>query len=109
MNVFIKSTMTYKVSALSISSTNIQNFRQYLHVCAQLQETPIKLLRKLHGQLARNKCQQMTFLLSFTQFPLEKTTSLAMASHLQFCSHASMHSNNGNFLIKVVGNMRFGV
>ncbi len=34
--------------SLSISLTNIQNFQQSLHMCAQLQETPTKLLQKLH-------------------------------------------------------------
>jgi hypothetical protein len=42
-------------STLSISSTNIQNFHQYLHVCGQLQETPIELLQKLCKQLARKE------------------------------------------------------
>jgi len=41
--------------------------------------------------------------------PSKETTSLAMASHLQFCSQALMHSNNGNFLVRFVGRMRFGV
>jgi hypothetical protein len=41
--------------------------------------------------------------------PFEKTTSLAMASHPQFYPQASMHSNNGNFLAKFVGKMRFRV
>jgi hypothetical protein len=41
--------------------------------------------------------------------PFEKTTSLAMVSHLQFYSQTSMHSNNANFLVKFVGRMHFGV
>ncbi len=41
--------------------------------------------------------------------PSKKATSLAMGSHLQFCPHASMHSNNRNFLVGFVGRMRFGV
>jgi hypothetical protein len=41
--------------------------------------------------------------------PFEKATSLAMASHPQFCSQASMMSNNENFHVKFVRRMHFGV
>jgi hypothetical protein len=41
--------------------------------------------------------------------PFKEADSLAMASHLQFCPQASMHSNNENFLIRLVGIMYFGV
>ncbi len=41
--------------------------------------------------------------------PFEETTSLAMASHLQFFPQASKHLNNGNFLAGFVGRMHFGV
>jgi hypothetical protein len=41
--------------------------------------------------------------------PYEEATSLAMASYLQFFPHASMHSNNKNFLTRFVGRMRFRV
>jgi hypothetical protein len=37
--------------------------------------------------------------------PSKETTSLAMASHPQFCSHVSMHLNNKNFLAKFVRKM----
>jgi hypothetical protein len=39
--------------------------------------------------------------------PFEEAVSLAMASHPQFYLHASMHSNNGNFLAKFVRRMCF--
>jgi hypothetical protein len=41
--------------------------------------------------------------------PSKEIISLAMASHLQFCQHASMHSNNKNFLARFVGRACFGV
>jgi hypothetical protein len=41
--------------------------------------------------------------------PSEEATFLAMASHLQFCPQASMHSNNENFLARFIGRMCFGV
>jgi hypothetical protein len=41
--------------------------------------------------------------------PFEEAASLAMASHLQFCLHASMHSNNINIFARLVGKMCFAV
>jgi hypothetical protein len=41
--------------------------------------------------------------------PYEEVASLAMASQLQFCPHASMHSNNKNSLVGFVGRMHFWV
>jgi hypothetical protein len=79
-------------------------------VCAQIQETGIELLQKLHEQLTRketlvgdNSCY-----LSHN-YPSKKVVSLAMASHLQFCPQASMHSNNMNILAGFFGRICFGV
>jgi hypothetical protein len=41
--------------------------------------------------------------------PYEEIASLAMSTHLQFCIQASMHSNNGIFLMGFVGKMHFEV
>jgi hypothetical protein len=60
-----------------IYSTNIRNFHQYLHVCAQLQETPIELLQKLHKQLARKETltsDSSCYL--FTQLSIWRSNSL---------------------------------
>jgi hypothetical protein len=71
--------------ALTISSTNIQNFHQYLHVCAQLQKTPIKLLRKLHGQLTRKETPIGNNYCYFSHnCPPKEAISFAMASHHNF-------------------------
>jgi hypothetical protein len=41
--------------------------------------------------------------------PFKEADSLAMASHLQFCPQASMHSNNMNILAGFFGRICFGV
>jgi hypothetical protein len=41
--------------------------------------------------------------------PFAEVTSLAMASHPQFCLQASMLSNNKSFHVKFVRRMHFGV
>jgi hypothetical protein len=77
----------------------IQKIYHYLHVCAQLQETPIELFQKLHGQLAKKEMlvgDDYCYLSH--NCPFEETISLAMVSHLQFCSQVTKHLNNGNFL-----------
>jgi hypothetical protein len=71
--------------APSIFLTNIQNFCQYLHVCAQLQKTPIKLLQNLRGQLERKEMQAGdNFCYLSHNCPFEEAASLAMASHPHF-------------------------
>jgi len=84
---------------LSIYLAIIQKNCHYLHVCAKLQETPIELFQKLHGQLAKKEMlggDDSCYLSD--NCPFEKTISLSMVSHLQFCSQVTKHSNNGNFL-----------
>jgi hypothetical protein len=57
---------------------------QYFQVCAQLQETPIELLQKLHKQLARKKTLTVNNVCYFSHnCPSEEATSLVMASHPQ--------------------------
>jgi hypothetical protein len=65
--------------------TNIQNFHQYLHVCAQLHETLIELLQKLCKQLARKEMLAGdNFCYLSHNCPYEETTSLEMDAHYNF-------------------------
>jgi len=79
-------------------------------VCAQLQETPIEFLRKLlmYFEMKETLIGDYYCYLSHN-CPSKEAISLAMASHLQFCLHVSVHSNNINLFIGLVGKMCFAI
>jgi len=79
-------------------------------VCAQLQETPIEFFRKLLKYFAMKETPiGDDYCYLSHNCPSEEAISLAMDSHLQFCLHVSMHSNNINFFAGLVGKMCFAI
>ncbi len=79
-------------------------------MCAQLQEIPIELLRKLLWHLAKKETPIGDDYCNLSHnCPSEEIASLVMSTHLQFCIQVSMHSNNGIFLIRFVGKMHFAI
>ncbi len=63
-------------------------------MCAQLQEIPIELLRKLLWHLAKKETPIGDDYCNLSHnCPSKEIASLVMSTHLQFCIQASMHSN----------------
>jgi len=67
-----------------------------------IQEISIELLQKLPEHLRKETSTSDYSCYLSHNCPYEEVASLARASHLQFCLHVSMHSNNRNFLVRFV-------